>query len=68
MPAPTQAVESFSVRLDDYTDLINVEEPVQAIEERLLQRLESPVRLLRWAIVRVEASACWCEGAYLKDV
>lgn len=62
-------VESFSLQLDDFLELQKSGRPVEVLEEKLLSRLESPVRLLRWAIVQVDADRrkYRCEGAYLKS-
>lgn len=63
-------VESFNVCLEDWDGAINADHPVETVESALLAQLESPARLLRWAVVRVEeegsARRFWCEGAYLK--
>jgi hypothetical protein len=40
---------------------------MEVLETRLLEELDTPIRLLRWAIVRVEGKHYWCEGAYLKQ-
>ncbi len=71
MPVKTQqTVESFSIQLESFQDVLVADELVQAIEELLLARLETPERLLRWAIVHVEKDSpkqpFRCEGAYLK--
>jgi hypothetical protein len=70
MPMSAQTVESFSLCLERYNELLHTDEPVRFVEDRLLEQLEAPVRLLRWAIVKVEGagehSKFWCEGAYLK--
>jgi hypothetical protein len=59
-------VESFSRWLEGFGDVLAAENPVAAIEAQLLDRLDSPVRLLRWAIVQVEKDRFLCEGAYLR--
>jgi len=64
-----QTVESFTLSLEGWNELLKVGKPVETIEAELLSRLENPVRLLRWAVVKVEKdtpnSNFWCEGAYL---
>jgi hypothetical protein len=64
-------VESFQIRLEGWPQLLQEDEPLAALEERLMQQLEAPTRLLRWAVVRVDladpAQPFWCEGAYLKN-
>ncbi len=69
MPAPTATVESFRIVLGDFAGLPQEADPVQAVESALLAQLESPVRLLRWAIVQVDPDRRHyrCEGAYLKS-
>ncbi len=70
MPTNRQTVESFSLCLEDFNQALQAEQSISHIEKRLLESLEAPVRLLRWAIVKVETgtngSRFWCEGAYLK--
>ena len=68
----TQTVNSFSLCLEGFEQVLRAEQPIQRIEAMLLARLEHPVRLLRWAIVKVETQQqtgqnFWCEGAYLKS-
>ena len=67
----TQTVESFSLGLEGFDQVLQAEQPIQAIEAQLMKRLTDPIRLLRWAIVRVEdrpnGRMFWCEGAYLKS-
>lgn len=60
------AVEGFSLWLDGFDAILAASTPVAEIETMLLSRLEAPVRLLRWAIVKAEGSRILCEGAYLK--
>ena len=64
-------VERFTIRLKDWPSVLRAEGPARAIETRLLAELENPVRLLRWAVVKVELNdpetPFWCEGAYLKQ-
>jgi hypothetical protein len=67
MPTTHQTVESFSLCLASYSEMLQAAEPVRHIEAQLLQQLDKPVRLLRWAIVRTDGTAYWCEGAYLKE-
>ncbi len=65
------SVESFQIRLEGWAHLLQAQEPLAVLEERLMQHLEAPTRLLRWAVVRVDladpAQPFWCEGAYLKN-
>lgn len=67
----TQTVESFNIRLEGFAQVLQAEQPIRWVEALLLENLEQPIRLLRWAIVRVEPSSTgqmyWCEGAYLKS-
>lgn len=70
--APTSTtVESFNLCLDGFDQALQAEQPIRHIEETLLTQLTEPVRLLRWAIVKVEPTPSgqryWCEGAYLKS-
>ncbi len=71
LPHPSSTVESFQIRLEGWPQLLQEDEPLAALEERLMQQLEAPTRLLRWAVVRVDladpAQPFWCEGAYLKN-
>ena len=64
-----QTVESFALRLEGWDELIKQAQPVERLEAELLSRLENPVRVLRWAVVKVECdtpeSRFRCEGAYL---
>jgi hypothetical protein len=60
------AVEGFSIWLEGFDEIVGIELPVFEIESLLLKQLASPVRLLRWAIVRVEQARFLCEGAYLR--
>ncbi|WP_303673276.1 hypothetical protein [Vampirovibrio chlorellavorus] len=64
-------VESFQIRLEGWSSLLQEAEPLAVLEERLLHQLETPARLLRWAVVRVDLAdpmqPFWCEGAYLKN-
>lgn len=67
-----QTVNSFSLCLEGFERALRAEQPIQHIENQLLAQLEQPVRLLRWAIVKVETQPqagqiYWCEGAYLKS-
>lgn len=68
--ARRQTVESFSLCLEDFNQALQAEQSISHIETHLLAALANPVRLLRWAIVKVEEGAdgtrFWCEGAYLK--
>ncbi len=68
---PRQTVESFSLPLRNFEQVLQAEQPIVWIEKQLLEKLDAPVRLLRWAIVKIEPDAtgsiCWCEGAYLKS-
>jgi len=73
MPVATntsQTVESFSLRLERFDEALQAKQPIEQIESQVLEKLDSPVRLLRWAIVKVERDEAnapfWCEGAYLK--
>lgn len=62
-----QTVESFTLQLDNFSDVLQAEAPAKWLEAQLLVRLDSPVRLLRWAIVQIEENqSFWCEGAYLR--
>jgi hypothetical protein len=64
----TTIVESFSLSLEGFPDILRREAPVSRIEEALIAHLEAPNRLLRWAVVRVAEDGCfWVEGAYLKE-
>jgi hypothetical protein len=60
-------VESFSLCLAEWDQLLTAPSPLSRLEFQLLSRLKSPIRLLRWAVVRVEKDCFWCEGAYLKE-
>lgn len=64
-------VESFTVRLEGWQAVLKTEAPVQTAERMILEQLESPRRLLRWAVVRIAedepGQPFWCEGAYLKN-
>lgn len=64
-------IESFQIRLEGWAQLLQAHEPLAVLEERLMQHLEAPTRLLRWAVVRVDLAdpvqPFWCEGAYLKN-
>jgi hypothetical protein len=66
-----QTVESFSLCLEGFAQVLQAEQPIEWVETRLLAKLISPIRLLRWAIVKVETTPAgqtyWCEGAYLKS-
>jgi hypothetical protein len=64
---PMMTVEGFSLWLDGFDTILTAQEPVQEIEARLLSQLNTPTRLLRWAIVKVENNHILCEGAYLKN-
>lgn len=59
-------VESFSLEFEGWSQLLKADDMVTPLEEMLRSRLESPERLLRWAVVRVEGNCFRCEGAYLK--
>jgi len=67
----TQTVESFSLCLDGFDQALQARQSIAHIEERIRLQLDHPIRLLRWAVVKVEPSASgqryWCEGAYLKS-
>jgi len=68
----TNIISSFSLRLEGFEQALQAEQPVQWVERQLMAQLEHPVRLLRWAIVKVErlqtgSQRFWCEGAYLKS-
>lgn len=64
-------VESFTVRLEGWQSVLKTDAPVQTAERMILAQLESPRRLLRWAVVRIAedepGQPFWCEGAYLKN-
>jgi hypothetical protein len=64
-------VESFSIELTGFPQFLNSKNPPSDLETALLSRLENPVRLLRWAVVKIEADdptgRFCCEGAYLKN-
>ncbi len=64
-------VESFHVQLEGWERILKTEAPVQTVEQLILEKLENPRRLLRWAIVRIAEKEpnqpFWCEGAYLKN-
>jgi len=70
-----KTVNSFSIRLEGFEQAFQAEQPIQWVESRLMAQLEHPVRLLRWAIVKVEKvettqtdhQSFWCEGAYLRS-
>jgi hypothetical protein len=66
MPSTHQTVESFHLQLEMYLRLLQAADPISTMEEALLLQLDRPIRLLRWAIVQVDGTTCWCEGAYLK--
>ena len=78
--ANNYSVHSFRLCLEDLTQVLQAEQPIQLVETMLLAQLDAPVRLLRWAIVKIDppkkdesgsdlhgspTSAFWCEGAYL---
>jgi hypothetical protein len=52
--AGSQMVESFSLCLDDFEQALHADYPAKWLEAQLLARLAAPVRLLRWAVVKVE--------------
>lgn len=64
-------VESFNVRLEGWQSTLKTKAPVETVERLILEQLENPRRLLRWAIVRIAeqepGQPFWCEGAYLKN-
>jgi hypothetical protein len=64
-------VESFYVRLEGWQAMLQTAAPVETLEKMILSQLETPRRLLRWAIVRITENEpgqpFWCEGAYLKN-
>jgi hypothetical protein len=60
-------VESFSLCLTEWDHLLTAPSPLSQLESQLLSQLEAPIRLLRWAVVKVENGCFWCEGAYLKE-
>lgn len=60
----TSSVATFSVSFSCPDGLPEVGS-VEFLESQILSRLENPERLLRWAIVRIEANQVTCEGAYL---
>ena len=61
------AVESFSLCLSGFSDILAAESPVERLEELMLARLDRPVRLLRWAVMRVaEDGSFQVEGACLR--
>jgi hypothetical protein len=64
-------VESFHVRLEGWQTMLQTAAPVETVENLILSQLETPRRLLRWAIVRIAedepGQPFWCEGAYLKN-
>ena len=71
-----QTVNSFSLRLEGFQQVLRAEQPIEQIETLILAQLENPVRLLRWALVKIETATeaqqdvgqgFWCEGAYLKS-
>jgi hypothetical protein len=66
-----QTVESFSLCLEGFEQVLQAEQPIEMVEAMLLERLKNPIRLLRWAMVRIEphheGPKFWCEGAYLKS-
>lgn len=73
-PSVTEApssVESFQIRMEGWGELLQAQEPLRVLEARLMQQLEAPIRLLRWAVVRVNLAEpgqpFWCEGAYLRN-
>jgi hypothetical protein len=65
-----QTVESFHICLEHFDQVLQAKHPISHIEGHLLAQLDQPLRLLRWAIVKVENTDTnpqyWCEGAYLK--
>lgn len=61
-----QSVESFSMSLSGWESVLNADKPADLLEEKIRTQLDAPVRLLRWAVVRVDGSRFQCEGAYLK--
>lgn len=68
---PARSVIGFTLCLPDFDEVLRAECPATHVETRLMACLERPVRLLRWAVVRMEqregGSSFWCEGAYLKE-
>ena len=64
-------VESFTVSLENFDAVLQADSPTRYVEAQILNRLANPVRLLRWAIVRVTPAddnrQFHCEGAYLKQ-
>jgi hypothetical protein len=58
-------VETFSLAFDDFQAFLSTGPDVARLEAELSRRLEGCHRLLRWAIVTVDAAGFCCEGAYL---
>lgn len=62
-----KVVESFKVELTGFDLAFETEDPAAYIEAQMIEQLEDPVRVLRWAVVECDGSNFCCEGAYLKQ-
>ena len=61
-------VETFSIWLTGFDGFLASKNSVADVETQLMQQLDVPIRLLRWAIVRVQNNHLLCEGAFLKRI
>jgi hypothetical protein len=61
-----KVVESFQLEMTGFDLAFETEDPVAYIEAQMLEQLEDPLRVLRWAVVECDGSKFRCEGAYLK--
>ena len=57
-------IQAFAVTLEGFEAVFQQPGWLEAFEQAILSHLEPGATLIRWAIVRVEGSRYWCEGAY----